>query len=179
MNGRPVSCSLSPKGRGHAMDMLEPCWKNTKQEAQELRRGLEPHLSKVLPSLLFWQGTVPIYCPTKTKPSKQPVSARQMDTSPHSPPLCLLNLRHLSKQRDLIGCFAFLNPRSNRRFSSTPSYNYDPRTPHFPMFLRGIGIIRGGAQKGRFSYFEKYIFVTVPLAVAIARVLTLGSPHVR
>ena len=35
------------KGRGHAMDMLVPCWKNTKQEAQELWRGLEPHLSKV------------------------------------------------------------------------------------------------------------------------------------
>ena len=24
-----------------------PCWRNTKQEAQDLRRGLEPHLSKV------------------------------------------------------------------------------------------------------------------------------------
>ena len=47
MNGRPESCSLSPKGLGHAMGMLEPCWKNTKPEAQELLRGLEPHLSKV------------------------------------------------------------------------------------------------------------------------------------
>ena len=32
---------------GHAMGMLEPCWKNTKPEAQELLRGLELHLSKV------------------------------------------------------------------------------------------------------------------------------------
>ena len=46
-NGRPESCFLSQKGRGHAMGMLEPCWKNTKPEAQELLRGLERRLSEV------------------------------------------------------------------------------------------------------------------------------------
>ena len=62
-----------------------------------------PPVSNKLPT-----SPCPRYCPTKTKPSKQPVSPRRMDTSPHSPSLYSLNLRHLSKQRDLIGYFAFL-----------------------------------------------------------------------
>ena len=63
--------------------------------------------------------------PTKTKPSIQPVLRRRKATSLPLPFLYLLNLRHLSKQRDLIGSYAFPlpppNPRSNRRFSSGTS----------------------------------------------------------
>ena len=72
-----------------------------------------PPVSNKLPTSLC-----PRYYPTKTKPSTQPVSLRRKDTSLPLPFLYLLNLRHLSKQRDLIGCFAFL---CHLRFSSTPS----------------------------------------------------------
>ena len=48
------------------------------------------------------------YSPTKTKPSIQPVLRRRKATSLPLPSLYLLNLRHLSKQRDLIGSYAFL-----------------------------------------------------------------------
>ena len=38
--------------------------------------------------------------------------------------------------------------------------------------MLGIAIIRGRTQIGKFSQFEKYVFLALPLAVAIARVFT-------
>ena len=40
------------------------------------------------------------------------------------------------------------------------------------MFVLGIAIIRGRTQKDKFPQFEKYVFLALPLAVAIARVFT-------
>ena len=50
----------------------------------------------------------PRYSPTKPKPSIQPVLRRRKATSLPLPSLYLLNQKHLSKQRDLIGSYAFL-----------------------------------------------------------------------
>ena len=47
----------------------------------------------------------PHYSPTNPTPSIQPVQRRRKATSLPSPSLYLLNLKHLFKQRDLIGSY--------------------------------------------------------------------------